>query len=149
MYSYLVDAKILEESNVNAEHGFIGSVILSLGDRLKLFSDILDVAYFFQDDIAYSEKDFNKRVAKEGVPELLNEYSARIEKLDEFDAEALEETLKTLCEEKEVSTGLLIHALRIAVTGSPVGPGVYDCLLLVGKDKSLERIKDAVNKVVT
>ncbi|MCA9038726.1 MAG: glutamate--tRNA ligase [Planctomycetaceae bacterium] len=146
---YLVNAGIIEETAENVEHGFIGSVILSLGDRLKLFSDILDVAYFFQEDIAYSEKDFNKRVAKEGVPELLTEYSVRIAELDEFTVENLEETLKTLCEEKEVSTGLLIHGLRIAVTGSPVGPGVYDCLLLVGKDKSIERIKAAVNKVVT
>ncbi|MAT16388.1 MAG: glutamate--tRNA ligase, partial [Planctomyces sp.] len=51
---------------------------------------------------------------------------------------------KALCEEKEVSTGLLIHGLRISTTGSPVGPGLYDCLLLVGKEKVLERIDTAV-----
>jgi glutamyl-tRNA synthetase len=43
-----------------------------------------------------------------------------------------------------VNTGDLIHALRLATTGQPVGPGVYDCLVLLGKERSLARIATAV-----
>ena len=44
-----------------------------------------------------------------------------------------------------VKVGDLIHALRIAVTGKPVGPGLYDCLAILGREKCLERI-DSVLK---
>ncbi|QDU78433.1 Glutamate--tRNA ligase 1 [Polystyrenella longa] len=141
---YLLKAGILNEAEAVSKRAFVGQVVESLGDRLKLFADILDVAYFFQDEIEYSEKDFKKRVAKEGVPELLTTYRERVAALDEFNAEQLEALLKGLCEEKEVSGGLLIHGLRISTTGSPVGPGLYDCLLLVGKENVLKRIDTAV-----
>ena len=141
---YLIKANILTELEADEKRAYVAQVIEALGDRLKLFSDILDVAYFFQETIEYNEKEFRKRVAKEGVPELLTTYRDRIAASDDFTAESLEELLKALCEEKEVSTGLLIHGLRISTTGSPVGPGLYDCLLLVGKEKVLERIDTAV-----
>ena len=54
---------------------------------------------------------------------------------------------QSFVEKKGVGAGLLIHALRISTTGSPVGPGVYDCLVLVGKDLVLSRIDLALEKV--
>ena len=42
--------------------------------------------------------------------------------------------------EKNEQPSTLIHALRLCVTGQGVGPGVYDCAALVGKEKSLARI---------
>ena len=51
-----------------------------------------------------------------------------------------EAELNAFGEAKGVSPGVLIHALRLSTTGQAVGPGVYDCLVLVGRAKSLERI---------
>lgn len=127
----------------------IAAVVTALGDRLKLYSDILDVDYFFQDEITYDEKNFAKRVAKDGVPELLDEFAReRLTPLGEADwnVERLETELNSFSEAKGVSSGLLIHALRLSTTGQAVGPGVYDCLVLVGREKSLERIAAALDK---
>jgi len=121
-------------------------VIVALGERLKVFSDILAARYFFQDDFAYDEKNFDKRVKKEGVPAHLAAFRKRLETAAPFNAPAIEAALQAYCEETGEQTGTLIHALRLSTTGQPVGPGVYDCLVLLGRAKSLARIDAALKR---
>ncbi len=139
--SGLVAVPVSEESRA-----FVTRLIAALSDRLKLFSDVLDVAYFFREDVGYDEKEFAKRVQKEGVPQLLAGFRERIAALPNWTSENLETTLKAYCEEQKQSAGTLIHALRISTTGVPIGPGVYDCVLLVGREQVLKRIDQAVQR---
>jgi glutamyl-tRNA synthetase len=126
---------------------FVTRLVTALGDRLKIFSDILDADYFFKDDFAYDEKAFQKRVRKEGIPALLAEFRDRLRTLEPFTVEALEAALTAFAAERGVAVGDLIHALRLSTTGSAVGPGVYDCLALLGREKSLARIEAALQRV--
>ena len=41
--------------------------------------------------------------------------------------------------------GDLNHALRVATTGVMIGPGVFECLVILGKDETLRRIETALN----
>jgi glutamyl-tRNA synthetase len=43
-----------------------------------------------------------------------------------------------------VKVGDLVHAVRVAVTGKTVGPGLYDCLAILGREQSLARIARAL-----
>lgn len=141
---YLEKAGFIPSPITVEARAFVERLVTALGDRLKLFSDILDVAYFFHDEIVYDEKEFAKRVAKEGVPALLRGYRERIASLPNWTIESLEASLKSHCEELGQSPGTLIHALRISTTGVPIGPGVYECVLLVGRDRALRRIDQAI-----
>ncbi|HEY3966551.1 MAG TPA: glutamate--tRNA ligase, partial [Planctomycetaceae bacterium] len=115
-----------------------------LGDRLKVFSDILSAGYFFRDEIVYDEKTFDKRVRKEGVPAHLAAFRQRLEAVEPFTVPVIEAALVAYCQDTGEQTGTLIHALRLSTTGQAVGPGVYDCLSLLGKVKSLARIDAAL-----
>ena len=42
--------------------------------------------------------------------------------------------------------GDIVHTLRVAVTGKSVGPGVYDCLAVLGREASMARIDVALAK---
>jgi glutamyl-tRNA synthetase len=42
-----------------------------------------------------------------------------------------------------VKVGDLVHAVRVAVTGKTVGPGLYDCLAILGRERSLARLEKA------
>ena len=66
--------------------------------------------------------------------------------MPEWTTENLESSLKSYCEEQGQSPGTLIHALRITTTGIPIGPGVYECVLLVGRDRVLARIDQALRR---
>lgn len=144
---YLVQSGLVAEPVTDATRQFVTKVIEALGERLKVFSDILGAAYFFRDDFAIDEKNFEKRVRKEGVPVHLAAFRDRLRTVEPFTVPALESALQAYCQETGEATGTLIHALRLSTTGQPVGPGVYDCLVLLGREKSLARIDAALARV--
>ena len=75
------------------------------------------------------------------MQKLLTLFSAAIAELDLFEPGPLEEALKLVVTNAGVKAGDLVHAVRIAVTGKPVGPGLYDCLTIIGRDQALARIE--------
>jgi glutamyl-tRNA synthetase len=143
---FLQKAGLLSTEPSEADLTKVGQVVESLGDRIKVASDILTYGYFFKDDIEYDGKAFKKRVKKGNVPELLGEFRPVLADLSEWTLESIEAALQQFAESKEIGTGLLINALRIASTGSPAGPGVYDCLVIVGKETVMTRIDTAIEK---
>lgn len=143
---YLVQARLIAEPVSAETTAFVQAVIVALGDRLKVFSDILSAGYLFRDEISYDEKNFDKRVRKAGVPAHLEAFARRLEALEPFDVPTIEAALHAYCTEAGEPTGTLIHALRLSTTGQAVGPGVYDCLALLGKQRSLARIAAALER---
>src|SRR5262245_21383183 len=117
------------------------------GDRLKTAGDILAYADFFfvpDDKLTYDEKDFQKRIAPPQAKELLTKFRAVLATTEPFEVGALEETLKGFIEDQQIKIGDIVHTLRVAVTGKSVGPGVYDCLAILGRDSCLARIEQAL-----
>src|SRR5262249_25147674 len=108
-------------------------VVRACGDRLKLLSDILLYgSFFFVKDPNYDMQAVKKRVQKAGVPEALREFARVLADLQPFEPAKLEETLKAFCEGRGMKVGDMIHALRVATTGVTIGPGVYECLAILG-----------------
>ena len=60
---------------------------------------------------------------------------------------ALEEGLRTLAEGLGVGAGKVIHPLRVALTGQMASPGIFEVLVLLGRDRALARIDEALQKV--
>jgi glutamyl-tRNA synthetase len=120
-------------------------VIEAAGDRLKVAGDILSYADFFLvEEPALDEAAVKQRLAKPGVGTLLAAYAAALETVEPFAPAPLEEALKRTVEAAGVKVGDLVHAVRVAVTGKTVGPGLYDCLAILGRDKSRSRIARAL-----
>ena len=61
--------------------------------------------------------------------------------------EELEVSLRDLASQMEVGAGKLIHPLRVALTGNMASPGIFDVLSLLGRERSLGRIEDAVERI--
>ena len=53
----------------------------------------------------------------------------------------LEKVLRDLAESLKISPGKLFGALRVAITGRTEAPGIFDTILTVGRDRSVERIR--------
>ncbi len=128
---------------------YLTQIIDAAGDRIKVAGDILDYAEFFvaDDQIAYDEKAFEKRLRKpENAVELLQEFRAQLATVEPFDTANLETSLKTFVESKEIKIGQIIHALRVAVTGKAVGFGMFETLAILGRDRCLTRIDEALGR---
>jgi glutamyl/glutaminyl-tRNA synthetase len=71
------------------------------------------------------------------------------EQLDAFDPRTLEETLRLTAEREGVKAGALIHATRVAATGRAVSPGLFEVLELLGRDRTVERMRAAARLIPT
>ena len=145
MLPFLVKAKLVTEPLSAETATTVRRVIEASGDRLKVGGDILAYADFFLVDEPPLDEDAAKqRLAKPGVRDLLSKYVAAIQTVEPFEPAPLEEALKRVVAEAGVKAGDIVHAVRLAVTGKTVGPGLYDCLAILGRDRSLARIEKAL-----
>jgi glutamyl-tRNA synthetase len=146
---YLTNADLIDEPVSEENRQMVGRVVELMGERITIFGDILSADYFFKSELSeedYDAKGFRKKVAKEGVPELLTEFSEKLNALPEWTAAAIEAALKEFAEVKEISPGLMMPALRISATGQSSGPDMYPMLELIGQERCVERIGKAVER---
>ena len=149
---FLVAAGLVDSDPEPERRSYIGRVIAAAGDRIKLFSDILDFDDFLiaDDQLPYDEKAVEKRLRKpQDAVDLLREFRSRLELAESFDADALDKLLHDFVDERGIGIGRIIHALRVAVTGKARGPGMFDCLALLGRERSLARIDQTLARVST
>jgi glutamyl-tRNA synthetase len=49
----------------------------------------------------------------------------------------------------EVGAGKLIHPLRVALTGNMASPGIFDVLVLLGRERTTQRVREALRRIET
>jgi len=63
--------------------------------------------------------------------------------LDSFDVASTEVALRAVADARGVKAASLIHAVRVAVTGKTVSPGLFEVLSLLGRQRVRARIAEA------
>lgn len=123
----------------------IVAVIEALGDRLKVFSDILKLGrYFFTETLTHDPAAVKKRLRKEGVPALLSDLDALLATVEPYDVQTLEKAVHDYAERTGRKMGDVVNPLRVATTGQAVGPGLYDCLFILGRESCRSRIQQTL-----
>jgi glutamyl-tRNA synthetase len=138
---YLQSEGLIGEAHDEATRGRIEAVIVALGDRLKVFSDILKLGrYFFTDTLVHDPDAVKKRLRKDGVSDLLRRLDDLVGTVEPFDAFTLESAVHAFAESRSLGMGNVVNPLRVAVTGQGVGPGLYECLVILGRESCQRRI---------
>ena len=125
----------------------IARVIAAAGDRIKTTGDILQFREFFVADEALptAGADFDKLLKAPGAVALLREFLGRLESVEVFEPAAIERELKAFVAERNLKIGELVHPLRFALTGRTVGLGLYDALAILGRERSIARVRRAAS----
>ena len=146
---FLIQAGLVAQSSDAAEREYVARVVQTIGERLKVSSDILEARDFFvaDDALEYDEATFQKRMTPEGTPERLRRFRERLSFVEPFTSGAIEETFREFVDSEKIKTADLIHAVRVAVTGKSTGPGLFECLALLGRERSLNRIDRALSRL--
>ncbi len=79
------------------------------------------------------------------APALLGKLHAALDALDGWDTEALEAAVRQVADGAGVKLGQVAQPLRAALTGHKTSPGIFDVLVLLGRDESLGRIADRMD----
>ena len=130
----------------------LSRILASAGDRVKVAGDILDYTTFYvaDDALEYDDKAFEKRIQKPAeAQELLQSFQAVLENVEPFEAAELETALKQFVTDRGIKIGQIIHALRVAVTGTAVGFGMFETLEILGRESCIARVKRAISLVIS
>lgn len=128
----------------------LAQIVEGAGDRLRIAGDILDFDYCLIDQFQYDQKAFNKRICKPpAAQDLLARLRDHLAAEDKFDTESVEASVQQFCGQAEIELKDIIHALRVATTGSPAGFGMFETLAILGKDRVVARIDQALQSAVT
>ena len=100
---------------------------------------------YFSDDFDFDESAVKKNLLKEPrLKELLPALADRLEEVEPFDAVKIEEALREFADERGVKAGLLINASRTMLTGQAVGPSMFEVFDVVGRERSVQRLRSLV-----
>ncbi len=97
---------------------------------------------YFSDDYPMEQEAWDKNLrAHPSLGEWIGSLADRLEALSEFSMGKTEEAVRGAAQEWQVKPGLLINAIRAAVTGLTVGPGLFEVLALLGKRRVVQRLR--------
>lgn len=130
----------IEDANLRA-------IVELMKSRSRRTSDIAPSAsYFFVEPEEYDAKGVKKHF-KPGVETVLSDLVGLVEAVEEFTEEALEEAYRSYAESNELGAGKIIHPTRLAISGVTFGPGLFELMVLLGKETVVARMKKAVEWV--
>lgn len=135
--------------NVDTEndeaHKRLLSILDAVRSRVRTLEELAEgCLYFYKDFDQYDQKGVRKYFKKQGVVELLKEGKAVLQDVEPFDLENTEKAYRKLIDELQIKGAAIIHPTRLALSGRTVGPGLFDIIALLGKEKCIERMDRAI-----
>ncbi len=135
---------VLERHGLAAGDEYILRVASLVGERVNLAEEVATTyGYLFADPESYNEKGVRKRW-KADSPGLVAAYARSLAAVEPFVEAELETALRAITAQQEVGAGRLIHPVRLAVTGTTVGPSLFAMLEVLGRETCIRRLEHAL-----
>ena len=116
-----------------------------LRPRAKRLTDFVDHARpFLVETVEYEEDAINKHLNSPRLSEDLAALIGALRATVPFDEQHVETAVRRTAEERDIKAGPLIHATRVAVTGRAASPGIFEVLVLLGRDRTVARLEQLV-----
>jgi glutamyl-tRNA synthetase len=144
---YLVRGGIVDNENDPETRAYIVSIIPLIRERLKTLGDACALTWFFF-DAHFQVKDRGSLVPKkldgDAAKKILHGAAEGLEEAEPFTEEAAEKALRGLVQKLGLKAGDVFMAVRVAITGTTVSPGLFETMRVLGRKRVLKRLKSAV-----
>ncbi len=140
----LAEAKYIEQDNF--DRNYIVSLVKLFQARLNTLNDFVDWAdFFFNRDIKIDPAAQDKFL-KQDLSKEFSLFIERLEKIEKFDIMTIEAAFRDMVKELNVEAKTLIHPIRVALTGKTIGPGLFEVIYYLGKERTKERLSKFIRK---
>ncbi|HWB63179.1 MAG TPA: glutamate--tRNA ligase [Chitinophagales bacterium] len=131
----------LKAKGYQFDDAYVGEFCHLMKERATFVNDLAEMGYYFFEDIkTFDTETVKKKYNKQLRPKL----DAMLEMLNntsDFKTPVLEVNVKEFATTNGVKTGELMPVLRLALAGGMQGPPVFDMMNLLGKERTLQRLK--------
>jgi glutamyl-tRNA synthetase len=138
------DAGLWRQAYSSSERLWFSRVLDLLKPRTRKLPDFLVEGAFFFKEVEFDDAAVAKHLQPAGTRPLLEAIISALERSSSFAAAELETAIRTLATDRGVKAGALIHATRVAVTGRGNSPGLFEVLELMGRERTLQRLRAAL-----
>lgn len=143
---YLQRQGVLTGEVTAEQRAYVARIVSIMGERLRLPSDVLVYGdFFFSDDVTYDPQAVQKYFSTDGVVKMLAYVRQALASAPNFTLAGIEEAITRAAESFAVSRGVIIHPLRVAITGKTVGPGLFELIEVLGRERVLTRLDTAID----
>ena len=114
-------------------------------EKMQTLDDFWKLAGFLVERRPTDDKAWSK-VMQDGAPERLAKAREALASAEPFTAESVEAALRSVVEELGAKPGEIFQPVRVAISGSTVSPGIFESVAVLGRDETLARIDDALER---
>jgi len=134
---------LYDESLKTDKRAWFISTIDLIRQRFHTINDFATLgAAYFSDNFVMNEGAVKKNLLKHpGLKDWLPKLGEKLESIQSWTIEETEKNVRQFIEENELGSGVIINAIRTVVTGQAVGPGLFDCLVAIGRERVVARLK--------
>ncbi|MFA4993163.1 MAG: glutamate--tRNA ligase [Candidatus Omnitrophota bacterium] len=139
----LIEKQYIKEGDFDRE--YVLGLIKLFQARLPRLNDFVDWAdFFFMEEIKIDPVAQEKFLSKD-LSEEFKLFIAELEKLSNFNIENIEKAFRDLVSKLNIEAKVLIHPLRVALTGKTIGPGLFELIYYLGLERTNKRLLKWVN----
>jgi glutamyl-tRNA synthetase len=138
----------LTERGVATDGGpALPAVVRTLQERARTLVEMADMAlFYYRDNLEYDAPAVEKHLPATTLA-LLGQLAERLEALQEVSQQTIEELFKGFCSENNIKFGQIGPAVRIALCGGVVSPGIYEVIEALGVARTVARLRTALAKL--
>jgi len=130
------------------DSAFLEKAVEAVGDRLKRPRQFLEYAsYLFVDTVEAEPAPWAELLAKPFVPARMKKLAEALSAVEPWEHDPVEKATRGVAASEEVKAGEVIMPARIALTGKKVSPGIFDVMLLLGRDRTVQRLRHAAERL--
>jgi glutamyl-tRNA synthetase len=138
---YLQGAGLLPDVVPEERRAYAGQVLALEQERLKRLAEAPEVTeFFFREEPVYDEKAVAKWLKRPETPPVLRAVADALRSVGVWDTEHVEAAVRGVMERLGVKPAEVVHPVRVAVTGRTVGPGLFETLAVLGRERVLRRL---------
>jgi glutamyl-tRNA synthetase len=132
---------------VPQDKSWLEKMIGTLQERARTLTELVNGAhYYLSDEIDFDAKTAKKFLAPDvGGP--LKSLGEKLSQLTDFNESAIESAFTRTLEEHGLTMGTLAQPVRVALTGGTVSPGIHDVISVLGKERTLQRLRKALEYI--
>ncbi|MEN8775700.1 MAG: glutamate--tRNA ligase [Polaribacter sp.] len=138
---------ILEEKGIKTEKSYVEKVISLIKERAVFIDDFWGLSAFFFTSPTEFDAKASKKNWKPETGSLMTELISVIESIEDFSSENTETHIKTWITNKEIGFGKVMQPLRLSLVGKLAGPHLFDIIAMIGKEETINRIENAIQKL--
>ncbi|BDX39485.1 glutamate--tRNA ligase [Tenuifilaceae bacterium CYCD] len=139
--------QLLAEKGICASPAKVELIVKLMKARVNFVHEIWDKsAFFFERPTVYDEASV-KKFWKAETPAVMDELISLFESIPQFDARVVDEHLAAFINAKGYGMGAVMNALRLCILGISNGPNAADVCVIIGRDETIARLKQAVASV--